>query len=430
MGLNRNPVFWGLVLLEITAVFILDYHHEAEQDVYNGPFIESARSLWETGTYALNGEAAFYPMWGYPIFVLLCGFSSVILLVVQGALCFGAIGYFYATHHIKPRFFHIPAMLPFVALCSIKWPNAITGVLLAVFICSFSSYLSKPSLKTLLLGGLAAGLAVNMRGESWIWGPALFFSLIFPLGPGMRAKGARFGAAVIIIQLLCISPWTIRAYTQLGVPRLTPTHGGGLALVSLGQYPDNPWGVENLDSYVHSFAEKRNLGSPYAPTADAAMRKEFVRLITEDPAAYARKVFHNLSNFFRHGVFTGQFFTFTLTEADYWKTFNMIKAVGVAATLKELPLSATVPIIVCLGLDYLFRAGWLLLLFAAAAILADLMRRGEPVPPMISLTIAFTLATIALVSLLHYEPRHVTYLWLPLVGSVLLAREVFTDDAA
>lgn len=417
--MNRNPVFWGLVLLEIAAVFILDYHHEAEQDVYNGPFMESARSLWETGAYTLNGEAAFYPMWGYPFFVLLCGFSPVILLMAQGALCFAAIGYLYATLPLTPRFFHLPALFPFIALCSIKWPNAITGILLIIFICSYGSYLKTPLLKTLLLGGFAAGLAVNMRGESWIWGPVLFLSLAFPAGAGMRIRGARFGVAVIIIQLLCISPWSVRAYARLGTPRLTPTHGGGLALVSLGQYPDNPWGIENTDSFVHAFAGKRNLGSPYSPKADAAMRKEFIRLAAENPAAFAGKVFHNFSNVFRRGVFTGQFFTMALTEADYWKTFSRIKDVGVVAALQEMPLATVIPMLLHLGLDYFFRAGWLLLLFSAAAILVDLLKRGEPVPPMTSLTITFTVATIAVVSLLHYEPRHVTLLWLPLAGVLL-----------
>lgn len=430
MGLKRNSVFWGLLVLEIAAVFVLDYHHEAEQDVYNGPFIESARSLWATGTYALDGEAAFYPMWGYPVLVLLCGFSPVIVLVAQGALCFGAVGYLYATLRIQPRYFHIPLMLPFFALCSIKWPNAITGVLLVIFICSFSGHLDKPRFKTMLIGGLAAGLAVNMRGEAWIWVPVLFLSLIFPMGPGMRAKGARFGVAVIIIQLLCISPWAIRAYTQLGSPRLTPTHGGGLALVSLGQYPDNPWGVKNTDSYIHAFAEKRGLGSPYSPAADIAMRNEFIALIAANPAAFARKVFHNLAGFFHYGVFAGQVFTLTLTEADYWKAFGAIKANGVVAALKELPPSTSMPVLLHLGMDYLFRAGWLLLLLATVAIPFDLMRKGEPVPPMAALSIAFTLGTVAVVSLLYYEPRHVSFLWLPLAASLLLMTGGAADDTA
>ncbi len=420
MGLKRDPVFWGLVLLEIAAVFLLDYRHEAEQDVYNGVFIESARNLRETGTFSLYGEPAFYPMWGYPVFVLICGFSPALVLAAQGVLCFAAIAYLYATLSLQPRFFHLAAVFPFIALCSVKWPNAVTGAMLLLFICSFAGYVRRPQLKFLLIGGFAAGLAVNMRGESWIWGPALFLSLAFPLEAGMRARGAKFGIAVILTQLLCISPWAIRANTILGTPRLTPSHGGGLALVSLGQYPDNPWGVVNADSWVHAFAAQRNLGSPYSPAADAAMRKEFIALIAARPAAFAEKVLHNLGSFFYRGVFTGQFFTITVTEAEYWKTLERVRAAGAVAALKETPLAAAVPIMLYLGLDYLFRAGWLFLLCATGIAAFGPLKRGQPVPPMTALTITFTVATAALVSLLHYEPRHVTFLWLPLAASLLL----------
>ncbi|MBI5178388.1 MAG: hypothetical protein HZA04_03925 [Nitrospinae bacterium] len=411
-----------LVAFEILAVFILDYRHEAEQDVYNGPFSQTARSLWEAGSYILDGAPAFYPLWGYPLLVLLCGFSPIILLAVQGALCFSAVAYLYATLRIRPSYWHLPILVPFIALCSIKWPQAITATLLVILLCSYKRYMEKPSLKLLLIGGFAAGLAVNMRGESWIWGPVIFFSLIFSTGPGLRARGARFGAAVVVIQLLCISPWTIRAYAQLGTFRLTPSHGGDMALLSLGQFPDNPWGIECKDSFGHRFAAERNLGSPYSPSADVVMRREFFRRISEDPMAFAGKVFYNFSSVFRHGVFTGQFFTLAMTEAAYWENHEKLKAMGYSWFLTEMPRSIVMPMTLYLGVDYIFRAGWLLLLCAVMIVAVQRAMNGAPLPPMVSLTIAFIFATIALVSLLHYEPRHVTFLWLPLFASFLLMR--------
>ncbi len=428
MGLKRDPVFWGLALLEIAAVFLLDLHHEAEQGVYSGVFIPSARGLWETGTFSLYGEKAFYPMWGYPLFVLICGFSPAAILAAQGALCFAAIAFLYATLPLQPRFFHLAAVFPFAALCSIKWPNAITGALLIFFICSFAGYLNRPRLRLLLIGGFAAGAAVNMRGESWIWGAGIFFALVFPMRAEMRARGAKFGIAVILIQLLCIGPWAIRAYAVLGTPRLTPTHGGGLALVSLGQYPDNPWGVVNTDSWVHAFAAQKNLGSPYSPAADAAMRREFIRLVAAHPAAFAEKALHNLGNFFYRGVFTGQFFTLTLTEAGFWKTVETIRAGGAGAAFAKMPLTTAITIMLYFCLDYLFRAGWLFLLFGVGITVSGMVIRGEPVPPMAALTVTFTLATIALVSFLYYEPRHVTYLWLPLAASLLTLKAARTTE--
>ncbi len=427
--MSRNPIFWGLVLFEIAAVFVLDYHHEAEQDVYNGLFIQSARSLWETGTYVLNGEPAFHPIWGYSFLVLLCGFSPVILLMAQGALCFGAIYYFYATIPIKPRLFHIPAMLPFIALCSVKWPNAITGALLVIFICSFHSYLSKPLLKTLLIGGFAAGLAVNMRGEAWIWGPALFISLIFPLGPGMRTKGATFGLAVIFIQLLCISPWSARAYANLGTPMLTPSYGGFVALISLGQLPNNPWGAEHTDAYGQKFAAAEKLGPAFSPAADAAMKKEFLKRVAAHPAAFAEKVIYNFTSVLTHGVFAGQFFTLALTESDYWKVLENSKAVGVVPALRGMPPATLVPLGLHVCLESLFRAGWLLLLTATFVGAYVAAKRGVSFSPFISLTLSLTAVTIIVVSVLQYQPRHVTLLWLPLAASLLLLGSSSADSA-
>lgn len=430
MGLKRNSVFWGLLVLEIAAVFVLDYHHEAEQDVYNALFITSAKNLWGTGQYLIDGEAAFHPIWGYSFLALFCGFSPVILLIAQGALSLAAIGYLYVTLRIQPRCFHIPLMLPFIALCSIKWPNAITGALLVIFICSFSGYLSRPLFKTLLVGGLAAGLAVNMRGEAWIWGPALFLSLIFPMGPGMRAKGARFGAAAIIIQLLCISPWSIRAYEKLGTPMLTPSYGGFVALISLGQLPNNPWGVEHTDAFGQKFAAEKNLVSPFSPAADEAMKKEFFKLVSAHPVAFAKKIIHNFTSVFSHGVFTGQFFTLALSESDYRDALGKMKADGAMTALRNMPLSAAAPLALHLGLDYLFRIGWLLLLSTTVFCAFLAIKKGVLLSPFTSLTLSLTAATIMVVSVLQYQPRHVTLLWLPLAASLLLMTGGSADDTA
>jgi len=413
--LQHDKRFWAFLVLEIILIFLLDYSHEVEQTVYQGEHLASAENLWRTGSYLLHGEMAFHPIWGYPILILLCGFSSTILLIFQGILCWTSILYFYSAISIRPSSYHLAIFLPFIALCSIKWPNAITAMLILFYIGSYSSYLTEPTMRKLLTGAFAGGLAILMRGEAWVWGPAIFISLLFPMALEFRRRGIKFGVTVIIIQLLFISPWTLRAFNHTGVPMLTPSYGGLVALISLGQYPNNPWGVEPLDSYAQKFVAEKGISSTISPKANQAMKDEFYRLISAEPLAFVKKVAYNFRNIFKHGLFTGQFFTLTITEADYWRALNSIKRDGLLSFIKDTPLKVALPMLLHLSLDYIFRVGWVFLLGVTFLSAFLTIKRNEPLPPSVSLSIVFTLVMFAIVSLLQYQPRHVTLLWLPVL---------------
>ena len=49
------------------------------------------------------------------------------------------------------------------------------------------------------------------------------------------------------LSLLSLTPWALHAHRHTGHAALSSTNSGMVAYITLGQLPDNPWGVQHID---------------------------------------------------------------------------------------------------------------------------------------------------------------------------------------
>lgn len=408
--------FWALVALEIIAVFFLNHKHTAEQGVYN-LYLQVAREWMQTGSYAMGGEALFHPLWGYTALVVLSGFSSFILLAVQAGFGFLAVFIFYRAYILTPRMWHLLAIFPFVAVCSIKWPNAVTAILAIFYIDALRRFVAHPSAYAAFYGGAMAGLAALMRPEAWIWPVVTLAAAALPATNKRRI--AAFAVIIVAAQVLFMAPWSLRAYNHTGKWLLTPTYGGFLAFISLGQDPQNPWGIKHSDAYGRQELGKLGVKNPYSPKADEVLRKKFFALVAQNPGAYLRKMGVNFKKFLKHGIFVGQVFTLKMEKGEYEESFKKIVGGKALDVVKELPPGKSFLLFTHLFLDAAYRIMFLALWAAAFAAIFLKLKNRSPFEPVHAFSIAMAAAAVLLTVLLQYQPRHLNIIWLPLFGTVM-----------
>ncbi len=137
---KNNIKYFGFVsAIFVAIVFLLNYNHLNQQGTYENIFSQIALNLIDGDGYtcaSLGNTPLLYPLWGYTGIVLLdllFEFNSVLVLFLQYILCLVVINIFYKVYKLQPRYHHLLYFLPFVALMSVKWPDAIVGALLFLY---------------------------------------------------------------------------------------------------------------------------------------------------------------------------------------------------------------------------------------------------------------------------------------------------------
>lgn len=415
---ERNPVVaqWAVFAIFSAVFFFLNHRHTAEADVFAFS-VQLGKSLLAGNGYMVDGEASFYPLWGYPIFTMLAGFSPEVVLAFQWALCLAGWAAFYRAFRIVPMLWHLPLFIPYVAVCSVKWPNAVNAALVMLILAALRECREGGGRLPLAIGGTAAGLAVTMRPEAWLIGFAVSgAALIASRRSGMAPL--KFGAVVFICQALFIAPWALRAHQLTGEWLFASSNGGHVAYISLGELPDNPWGLSGADRDGVEYVSVAGIKSPFSPEGNRALKKRFKELVAGEPAAFASKVGHNARRELTHGVFTGQLFTLAVSDSGYAAFMEKRRASGIMAALGEQGPKARAALAVYLLLDYCFRFVWLALL-TAVFVLAVRQFRNESLTAEMLVVSVLCVGVLLQAAFLQYQPRHMNIVWAPLFGASL-----------
>ncbi|MCK5741272.1 MAG: hypothetical protein KAH48_03565, partial [Chlorobi bacterium] len=133
---DKAKYFGMMTAAAIIIVFALNYAHINQQGTVTDVFRPIAENILDGKGYQcaeFGDEALTYPLWGYTLLVTadsLTGTNGLFLLTLQAILCYIGILYFYKLFKIQKRYFHLLLFLPFIAMMSVKWPDAIAGALL------------------------------------------------------------------------------------------------------------------------------------------------------------------------------------------------------------------------------------------------------------------------------------------------------------
>lgn len=420
--LKEHRKYWLWLALLIAAVFVLNMNHINQQAVYSDYFKATAENILSGAGYTnaeFDYKPAYYPLWGYTGIVLLdvffAGSSGILLSVIQYLLCFSAIYYFYKAFQLKPRYYHLALLLPFIALCSVKWPDAIVGCLTVFIFYNIKDYLNTSRLRKLILAGAFFGITVNFRSE-YIYLP--LFLAVFILLPSLKNFNKKIiytAAALFISSLLFLLPWSIRSLTQTGEYRLGASNGWSVMYISLGQLPGNPWEIAPFDKSAFDFTKKSGI-YPYTPQGDKLLKDESLKLIKENPLAYAEKAGYNFLMCMIRGVYTGEYGNIAISEEDRYQADAFIEShkgiSGKISSIFKLPPAISIPYTI----EKLIQAVFVIFFFVLMVNWFFFRNRAKINQMLLLSVAAFALHKLVLVSLIQYEYRHMNSIYLLLLG--------------
>jgi len=426
--LKENKKYWFILASYILAIFILNINHINQQGVYDNFFRQISENVLSGAGYTcgeFDYKPAFYPLWGYTGILIIdtfFGSSNIFVYLTHYLLCFFAILTFYKIFEIKPKYLHFLWLLPFIALCSVKWPDAVVGCLLVGFLYYLKKYIKNEKLKYILFAGLMLGVIANFRSE-YIYLP--FGVVLFSFLPKMKPERKRFlysALLTFVIAIVCMLPWSFRSYLLTGYHRLDASNGWAVMYISLGQLPGNSWNIAPMDKSAFDYAEKLKK-HPYTPDGDYYLKQAFKKNISEKPYEFIEKCGLNCLRFFTGGVYTGEFANIITGESGRFDMDRQITAAkgitGKITTIGNLGLAESIPLAIEKLIQFFFVLFFLTIMIY---FIIKVFRKHESQK---NIALFYSIAGIVfykilIVSAIQYEYRHVNAVYLLVLGVVLV----------
>lgn len=421
---NNENIFKILLLMFILLIFVLNSSHLNQQGTYQNIFLEIGKNLLSGGGYKcseLGNTPLFYPLWGYTLLIIPDLFfksGDLILYTVQIVLTYITILLFLRIFQIKLKLFYFFLFIPYIALMSVKWPDAIVGSLLIFIVFFISEYINKEKFVFLAFSGVFFGILLNFRSE-YVYLPFfLLFLLFLPNNSIKKKKLLAIFSVLIISGILLLTPWAYRSYKVTGEFRTSASNGGAVMYISLGQLPNNSWGIIPLDETAYQIADSLGFYSPYSVEADSYFKALALHKIKEDPVEYIKKFGYNFFSAIIRGVYTGEFanaFIGTKHRIDVENTFNLKKNIFEKINyLISEDKFVTVPIILEKILQAIFIVIFLILIFIS--ILKMGTGKIHLDKTLIAIIICLIIYKFLIVSAIQYEYRHLNSIYLIILG--------------
>lgn len=424
MKIPKNEIlFWTFLSLFAILIFILNHNHLSQQTIYHNTIIPLAESILSGNGYSdSNGQAVFYPLWGYSLLQLpglTLGIPSEFTLFLQFVLSIIGVFYFYKIFPIKKSYFHIILFLPFFAIMSVKIPDAIVAFLILPYIFYSKRYFESNAIKDAVIAGLVFAVCANFRSE-YLFLPIfqfIFFAIIYQ----NRLASLKIFSIVTALVIIGLMPWSIRSHADNGEYRFTASNGGSVAYISLGQLSGNKWGVAPFDSTAFAIAQSKGYISPYTPDADRMFKDKFYQAVLSEPIEFAKKAALNAVKVFYRGVYTGEFANLFIPTDRREKINHYLLSQGGAIkqikALQNLPLKESLPIVSEKAIQLMFMLG----LFSMFIILIyESFKKSIYSNPTFLIILALVIYRIATIAAIQYEYRHVNSFYILIVGIFIM----------
>ncbi len=414
-----RPLFYLLLAVEVGVIFLLNSHHANQQVIFEHRYLQLAHQI---ASFEFPVE---YPMWGYPALLSLVGSlmnPALGILIVQCVLCILSVWLFYRFTALIPKVSHLVWLLPFIIFMSVKWPDAIIGLLLLLFCYYFKRYLEKPNTRTAIYCGIIQGVILNIRSEY------LYISLaVILLYPAFRhhysfSKIFSFCILSSAVSFLLLLPWALHSYNTGGSFRLGSSNSGLVLFTTLGQLPNNSWHIQPTDSFGEEYVAKNHLSDAYSDAGDSLLKQGFVDSIRARPIEFGKKVGYNAASIFFRGLYTGEYSRIAEQGESRDSIETAILSSGASSKLSVLS-AQPFTFIVLYGLEKIFQLVFILILNYCLFLIIRAGWKGvwKQYPALFLPVLSLLVYKICLIGFIQYEPRHMSVIYLPLLAAALLS---------
>jgi hypothetical protein len=257
-------------------------------------YFNRASTLAEQGTYSENGlPTAFWPV-GYPAFLaLLFAFTGTHLAVAQFANLFLAACTFWLLFRFVQAVFENDLAARLSVLLLTLYPNnaayvpQILSETLYTFLLLFASVLlvTRRSAPIFILVGITLGLATLVKTQTLLLAPIIVTIAFLKDWTISAAKPAILrAAAIFVLMLAVVTPWTLRNYSIFGDFILVSTNGG-VTLLS-GNNPSVVGDYRNDYSEADPLFKQAGFSTANQVAADKHARRLAQQWILENPGDF------------------------------------------------------------------------------------------------------------------------------------------------
>ena len=287
--------------------------------------------------YQFKSETPAFPMWGYGFIIFLLKQRSLIIVFQQ---CLNILSiYFIEKLLIRYGFKQeLKSIYRLILLFSFSWflfhtgywPYSIAALLLTFSLPFLLIGLKEQEWCIIIYSALFYGLALNFKSDYLYYYFFLIPSLLlwsYIYSKQSLPKVVSWAAIVFFL----MTPWQMHCYNKIGKAQMYSSNGGHHLFISLGQLPNNIWGITANDSdplmrqiVDEAFPDKPRTVSHYA---DTVLRNEWKKRVLSEPGEYFKKCLFNL-----YSMITRPF-----THGEVYRTFikNELKRERLKSALKQ-----------------------------------------------------------------------------------------------
>ena len=244
-----------------------------------------------------------WPMWGYGLVLLLGSKWFIItsqqmvtfIVLIQLRQRFRRILDFNAFSFLS---ISLLAAFPWFVFHSSLWPYSISANLMSIGLVYLGAGLDKNNLSNVLKSGFLFGVVLNFRSDYyylfWIFFVAIFSFSLYQRN-WLKIKLICYWKFLILILIL---PWYFYTQKYTGQGSFVSSNSGHVFFISLGQSPNNPWGIttSDSDSLMYSLV-KLKFGeneSSLSSRSNKFLMEEFKMRVISDKMAFFDKCVSNL----------------------------------------------------------------------------------------------------------------------------------------
>lgn len=320
--LVNNRIFYSLLIFIILLSTILNYNANVmgPMNVLYEEFILFFKSGFDYN-YIFKYSNYTFPMWGFGL-VLYIFPSKIYIILFQQIVTFLTVCYFdkiirqnnLLTNIYK---FRLGLLLSFTLYFfhSSVYPYSLGSNLLILGILFLVNFYFNESKSDLIFSSIFLGLMLNLRSDYYFFIYPLFLLLI--IYSYIKYNKRIFLMSIIwiiIIQSLLI-PWRLYTFNRTGESISVSTNSGHVFFISLGQLPNNKWGIteEDDDPVMYSYLKREfpqeNVYS-LSFKENKYLQKKFLELVINDPFEFVKKCGYNTYRLVRTPLYTGNLETF------------------------------------------------------------------------------------------------------------------------
>ena len=274
---------------------------------YYEDFAEFIRSGMSS-QYEFKSGTPGFPLWGYGFIIFLLKSKSLIIIIQQAfnLVCIFLIERLLVNLDFAAKQISLYRIFLLLSFCwylfhSAYWPYSFATLFLILSLLLLCLGIKTDRVKYFILSALLYGLVLNFRSDY-----LYYFIFLVPVGLVWIFLNKQNGLNKFLLWsglvLTMMIPWLLHTKTHTGRAVMFSSNGGHHLFISLGQLPENTWGItaDDNDPLMRQIVDdkvgkqERTVGHQ----ADKVLREEWKQRVKSNPAEYFKKCLFNLYSLF------------------------------------------------------------------------------------------------------------------------------------